>query len=310
MPVIDEGRNTLGTLLRIAAVGVALLTMLSCGDSDGQPAAPPTAPPGMFSTLPTAEPPVVGDQPPMIELNTPVPTPTPLPTPTPNPTGTPIPTAVSTPDPTVTPEPTLAPTPVPTSAPTTAPTPAPTPALATGTAFTCSEGADPTPLHRAVNTNNLETVGIFVGLCPGDLDIVSHEYFYDQTPLSLAIGANSTEVVRILINAGANPNFRVNPAFRAGTHLTYAVGKGNAEIVQILLDAGADPNVVDTEQFYDESALSLAVKKRDKEMTRILISAGANPTQILDQYNNVSPLDIAIAKGYTDIVQILTGTSN
>ena len=116
MPVINEGRNTLGTLLRIAAVGVALLTMLSCGDSDGQPAAPPTAPPGMFSTLPTAEPPVVGDQPPMIELNTPVPTPTPLPTPTPNPTGTPIPTAVSTPDPTVTPEPTLAPTPAPTSA--------------------------------------------------------------------------------------------------------------------------------------------------------------------------------------------------
>ena len=147
-------------------------------------------------------------------------------------------------------------------------------------------------------------------MCPGDLDIVSHEYFYDQTPLSLAIGANSAEIVRILINAGANPNVRVNPAFRVGTHLTYAVGAGDAGIVQILLDGGADPNLIDTEQFYDESALSLAVKKRDKEMTRILISAGANPTQILDQFNEVSPLDIAIAGGYTDIVEILTGTSN
>ena len=85
------------------------------------------------------------------------------------------------------------------------------------------------------------------------------------------------------------------------------MGKRNTEIVQTLLDAGADPNVVDTEQFYDESPLSLAVKNRDKEMTRILVAAGANPHRILDQFDDVSPLDIAIEEGYTDIVDILTG---
>ena len=94
-----------------------------------------------------------------------------------------------------------------------------------------------------------------------------------------------------------------------GTHLTYAVGLGDREMVQILLDAGADVNVVDTEQFYEESPLSIAVKAQDADMTRLLVNAGADPNQRLDQFNNVSPLEIAVEEGYTDIVDILTGNA-
>ena len=99
--------------------------------------------------------------------------------------------------------------------------------------------------------------------------------------------------MRILIAAGADPNVKVNADFSVGTHLTYAVGLGDTEIVQILLDAGANPNVVDTEQFYDESPLSLAVKANDAEMVRTLFNAGADPNQELEQFKDVSPLDIA-----------------
>ena len=88
-----------------------LLALTACGNDGSGPEASPTAPPGMFSTLPTEESPVVGDQPPTIELNTPEPTLTPQPTPTPNPTYTPAPTP--TPDPTATPV--LSPTPNPTA---------------------------------------------------------------------------------------------------------------------------------------------------------------------------------------------------
>ena len=105
---------------------LALLTMMACGGSAEKPGPSPTPPSGMFSTLPTSEPPVVGDQPPTIELNTPVPTPTSQPTPTPNPTYTPVPTPMPlpTPNPTATPDPTATPTPNPTATP--LPTPNPT----------------------------------------------------------------------------------------------------------------------------------------------------------------------------------------
>ena len=105
-------------------------------------------------------------------------------------------------------------------------------------------------------------------------------------------------MLRKLIAAGANPDKRVTPDFRVGTHLTYAVGLGDTGVVQLLLNAGADPDVIDREQFYDESPLSLAVKDRDADMVRILVNAGADPNRKLDQFNDVSPVDIATEEGY------------
>ena len=138
-----------------------------------------------------------------------------------------------------------------------------------------------------------------------DANVVDGEQFYEQTPLSLAIKSGNEDMLRTLIAAGANPNQRITPKFRVGTHLTYAVGLGDAAVVQILLDAGADPNVIDTEQFYEESPLSLAVESRDAAMVRILVNAGADPNQSLDQSNDVTPIEIAIEKGYSEILQIL-----
>ena len=111
----NTGRGALGPLLRIIAGALALAVVVACGGSAMEPGPSPTPLSGMFSTLPTTEPPVVGDQPPTIELNTPEPTPTPLPTPTSNPTGTPLPTLVPTPNPTPTPQPTYTPAPLPTA---------------------------------------------------------------------------------------------------------------------------------------------------------------------------------------------------
>ena len=142
-----------------------------------------------------------------------------------------------------------------------------------------------------------------------DANVVDTEQFHDQTPLSLAIKSGDQDMLRTLIAAGADPNKRISPDFRVGTHLTYAVGLRDTGVVQILLDAGADPNVVDTEQFYEESPLSLAVKARDAEMVRILVNAGADPNQTLDQFNNVSPIDIATEEGYSEILQILLAQS-
>ena len=73
------------------------------------------------------------------------------------------PQATSASVPTATPRPTRTPAPTATPRPTAAPT------------YTCSEGSDPTPLHRAVDRNNIEVVRILASLCPGDLNVISKD---------------------------------------------------------------------------------------------------------------------------------------
>ena len=275
--------------LVLGVVSLIALATLACSGSDGGSVSTPTAPPGMFSTLPTSEPPVLGDQPPTVELNTPEPTLTPPPTPTPNPTYTPVPTPTPlptppplptpTPSPTATPEPTVTPQPTHTPQPTYTPVPLPTstPYPTASTGFTCSNESGPPPLHQSVKKGNLEVAAILAVLCPEHLNIKYRYGFYlEETPLSLAVKARSPEMVRILA------------------------------------DAGADPNTVTKIGFHHyETPLSLAVKAQASDIVRILVEAGADPNK--ETQNDfrvyVSPLDIAIEEGYTDIVKILTGTS-
>ena len=80
---------------------MVLLAMLACGTATQGPETTSEPPPGMFSMMPTNESPILGDQPPTIELKTPEPTHTLNPTFTPEPTYTPV--STPTPDPTSTP---------------------------------------------------------------------------------------------------------------------------------------------------------------------------------------------------------------
>ena len=172
VPFLNHGRNTLELLLRSAAVGLVLLAMLACGDSGDAAQQSPTAPPGMFSTLPTREAPVVGDQPPTIELNTAEPTVTPQPTPTPNPTYTPEPTPDRTPTQAPMPTPKPAGTPVPTATeyptstpyPTYTPYPTDTPSPASRPTLAPASMTNPTAtLHQTGKPQPQGTPGGIIG---------------------------------------------------------------------------------------------------------------------------------------------------
>ena len=125
----NTGRGNGATFLKLVATAMVLLTMLACGESTQSPESTSAPPPGMFSQLPTNEPPILGDQPPVIELNTPEPTLTPNPTytpvpkPSPLPTDTPIPNQATAPGPTAAFNPTIAPGPTAAFNPTTTPGP-------------------------------------------------------------------------------------------------------------------------------------------------------------------------------------------
>ncbi len=172
--------------------------------------------------------------------------------------------------------------------------------------YTCVEASAHTPLHAAVNATDATLVRSIVASCLQYLDLVSGEYFYDQTPLSLAIGRRNSDIVQILIDAGADPDKRIQPDFRVGTHLTYAIGLSETAIAQILLDADADPNVVDTEQFYDQTPLSLAIAAADETLLDSLIAAGADPdTGVNPAFRVGSHLTYAVGLGNVNVVQKL-----
>ena len=104
----NTGRGNGATFLKLVVTAIVLLAMLACGEAAQGPEPTLAPPPGMFSQLPTNESPILGDQPPIIELNTPEPTLTPNPTYTPVPKPAPLPTDTPIPNPTTAPGPTIA----------------------------------------------------------------------------------------------------------------------------------------------------------------------------------------------------------
>ena len=106
-----------GHFLALAMGRFSLLAAYACGDTLARAPETPPAPAGMFSIMPTTEPPIAGDQF-GVEIDLAA-TPAQTPEPTPEPTYT------SQPTPTHMPEPIN--TPVPTPTPTYTPVPTPTP---------------------------------------------------------------------------------------------------------------------------------------------------------------------------------------
>ena len=246
----------------VAFLGCAavLVALVACGGSDAETSVSPTAPPGMFSTLPTEEAPVLGDQPPTIELNTPEPTLTPDPTPTPNPTYTPVPTPTplptQTPDPTATPEPTEVPTPEPTATPNPASTPVPT------TAPTPAPTVAPTRTPTAAPSGPGNSAGLEQALCAAVIGRVTDE---------------NVSTANALLRAGANPDAKCGSEDRPQPALFWAIigSEGDFRIVNALVGSGANVNARDRK---GTPLLFWAIDDEpySAEMVQILVDAGAN----------------------------------
>ena len=105
-------------------------------------------------------------------------------------------------------------------------------------------------------------------------DVNAQDRLLGDTPLIKAVSGNHLGVARILLNAGANPNYQNQADVSA---LVLAALKGQTGMVRLLLDHGADLRSVDR---YGSTALISACKRGHVETAQLLIAAGSNVNHI------------------------------
>jgi ankyrin repeat protein len=127
----------------------------------------------------------------------------------------------------------------------------------------------------------------------------SHEEAVEIMQKQGPLFVSAVKIVQMLLTHGA----QVNVANHSGqTALTIAIEESNPLLVRILLDAKANPNTVDKSQG-NASALILAAQVRLVAIAEMLLKKGAN-VQLKDQFGK-SALDYATEYGPKKMIEIL-----
>ena len=149
-------------------------------------------------------------------------------------------------------------------------------------------------LHGAVVRNQSEMVRTLLqsGADPNIPDPLL------QTPLHLAaINARITSA-KVLLAEGANPNLGDE---RGRTPLHCAVHAGSMDVVRLLLQSGCNVNALDKS---DSLAIHYAAAENKLTMVEVLLLKGSKV--IISDVEGRTPLHMAVATGNCDILRLLT----
>ena len=123
--------------------------------------------------------------------------------------------------------------------------------------------------------------------------------FDNETALHMAVRTGNCEMVRLLLNAGANVNAQ---DFSGATPLNMAAFDGNTAVAHVLLESGADVNIVG---YRDKTTpLEVVAFRGNLKMVKLLLAHGADPTS--KDGNGKTPLQVAKDEQQTDVVQVLS----
>ena len=109
--------------------------------------------------------------------------------------------------------------------------------------------------------------------------------------------AASTELLNLLVNAGADVNMQGDMGWTA---LHQAAAGGHPEVLKLLVDAGADVNMVTG---MGSTALYLAAQNGHTVVINLLVNAGADVN--MQSGEGGTALRVAAQKGHTEVVKLL-----
>jgi len=169
---------------------------------------------------------------------------------------------------------------------------------ATGNATSGSWWYNQAPaITHAVLTDHSDVVRLLIA---HGADLNMGEKGYGDTALHTAAHLNNVEIVKILLESGADPNpYSKHKDWETPLH--YAAEAGAVEAIQALVDSGID---VDTRKDQGLSALLNTLKTGRPDFTTkvvtVLLDNGADPN-LTDERGN-SALHFAAAKGMTEVI--------
>lgn len=160
------------------------------------------------------------------------------------------------------------------------------------------------PLIVSVRSEDVADVKKLIN-AGADVNLLSYDFINGQawkiTPLIRAALTGNTEIVGVLLKAGAD----VNRTDEWGdTALMGAAESNSPEVAQILIDAGADINATKPDL---TTALMIAARKGYLDVVILLLDAGANAD--VGAGSGATALSLATQNGHTRVVEALNKTS-
>jgi ankyrin repeat protein len=127
-----------------------------------------------------------------------------------------------------------------------------------------------------------------------------------EIPLCLAVRGAHIEVVRLLLEMGADPNIS---SVHCARPLQIAAQIDSLELCKMLLEAGADPNSPATLDTYDvsanRSALKWALLHGAKSLFFLLVRHGVNITEPMAAHDTHSVLTLALMSESAEVIEFL-----
>lgn len=153
-----------------------------------------------------------------------------------------------------------------------------------------------TPLHYAVLKNRVEMMKRLLSVNSVNVDVRLEKEERGETPLYMAVKSGFTDIVRLLLEKGADKDLTCETALHKEKPLWCAVrmclaGLPYHDIVKLLLKYGADKHISQN----GKTLLSFAVEGGDFELVKILFNKGKqDPRKITISYNGDTLFDIAL----------------